>query len=271
MASLRFISFFAGIGGIDLGLERAGHVCVGQVEIDAFRQRVLAKHWPDVPRWSDVRELDPRELPEADLWTAGFPCQDLSTAGKRRGIHGEKSGLFFEFMRCVRKVRPPLILLENVPGLLVWGMGAVLGTLAESGYDAQWDCVPVAALGAPHPRDRVFVIAHAPSSRCPRLDLPIRWGRPQQAAAHPARPASSLADIDGQGRPDRQRGCPTAEACGRAFADGIVGRPGTWWETEPDVVRVVHGVSNRMDGRRVAALGNAVVPQAAEYIGRLLA
>ena len=165
---MKFISFFAGIGGFDLGLERAGHKCVAQVEIEPFCLKVLAKHWPNVPKFGDIRELTGTELPKAELWCGGFPCQDISNAGKRAGIHGERSGLFFDLTALIRMVRPGLILLENVAAILGAGyeeaddsaMAEVLGELAASGYDAEWDRVPAAFCGAPHYRSRVFILAY---------------------------------------------------------------------------------------------------------------
>jgi DNA (cytosine-5)-methyltransferase 1 len=154
-----FLSLFSGIGGLDLGLERAGWECVGQVEIDPFCQRVLAKHWPHVPRWGDIREVDPDDLPRADLIAGGFPCQPVSSAGKRLG-QDDPRWLWPQAARLVRQLRPRWLLLENVPGLLARGMGDVLGELAACGYDAEWDCIPASAVGAPHQRDRVWIVAY---------------------------------------------------------------------------------------------------------------
>ena len=177
-----FGSGFAGFGGIDLGLERAGWKCRWQIEKDEYCRQVLAKHWPGVYRWPDVRTFPAAWSGTVDMIAAGFPCQDLSVAGKREGIRGERSGLFFDLMRIIRVVRPRLLLLENVPGLLSadngGAMGAVLGELAESGYDAEWDCIPAAAFGAPHLRYRVFVVAYAQC--CGRVDSQPRDGE------HPA-------------------------------------------------------------------------------------
>ena len=155
---MKFISFFAGIGGIDLGLEHAGHECVGQSEIDPDALKVLKDHWPDTPQLGDIKEINIDEIPEAELWTGGFPCIDISTAGKRAGIRGPDSGLFFDWMQAVRVVRPKHLLVENVAALLHRGMGEVCGELAESGYDAEWDCIPACAVGAPHRRDRVLLL-----------------------------------------------------------------------------------------------------------------
>ena len=149
---MRFLSLFAGIGGIDLGLERAGMTCVAQVEIEPFRRQVLAKHWPEVPKFDDVRTVNRETLRDVlpiDLIAGGFPCQDISNAGKRRGIiDGERSGLWSEFDRLIRDLRPRFVLVENVSALLDGGMGVVLRSLAESGFDAEWAVLPASWFGA---------------------------------------------------------------------------------------------------------------------------
>lgn len=151
-------SLFSGIGGFDLGFERAGYEIKFQVEIDEYCQRVLARHWPDVQRFGDIRTIE--RLPNVDVLCGGFPCQDISHAGKREGIDGERSGLWSEFVRIIRLVRPRYVVVENVSALLVRGMGRVLGDLSASGYDAEWDCIPACAVGAPHRRDRVWIVAY---------------------------------------------------------------------------------------------------------------
>ena len=141
--------------------------CRWQVEIDDYARRVLAKHWPDVPRWDDVRTFPPDDGRDwsVDVICGGFPCQDVSFAGKGAGLAGKRSGLWFEFARVVRELRPRYVLVENVAALLVRGLDAVLGTLASDGYDAEWACIPASSVGAPHQRDRVFIVAHAASVR----------------------------------------------------------------------------------------------------------
>ena len=157
MSQLTFGSLFAGIGGIDLGFERAGMACKWQVEIDPYAQRVLAKHWPHVRRHDDVRTWPQSDAERVDVIAGGFPCQDISYAGKGAGLAGERSGLFYEVARIVGEMGPRVVVLENVAALLTRGMGDVLGTLASLGYDAEWHCIPAAAAGAPHIRDRVFI------------------------------------------------------------------------------------------------------------------
>ena len=217
----------------DLGLERAGHECVGQCEIDPYALKVLEKHWPDVPRFGDILAINPHKLPKSQLWTAGFPCQDISNAGKRKGIKGSRSGLFFWFMRMVREVCPEYILLENVSALLVRGMGEVLAELAGSGYDAEWRVLRASDFGAPHQRERVFIVAYRDGQR-----IEGGWKTPLS----------------------RQLGFSWCE--GIRGVEDLQNRPDL---PEPLIRRITHGL-----GRRVDCCGNAVVPQVAEYIGRLL-
>lgn len=224
MKPLTFISLFAGIGGLDLGLERSGMRCVAQVEIDDYACKVLAKHWPDVARYGDVRTVGSHNLPHADLICGGFPCQDISNAGKRAGIDGERSGLWSEYARIVGELRPRYVLIENVAALLGRGLDRVLCDLAALRYDAEWHCIPAAAVGAPHRRDRVFLVAYTNTKR---------W--------------------HGGAGEQRQTGWdkPTHSS---------------WWAVEPQLDRMAHGVPCRME--RLRGLGNAVVPQVAEFVGR---
>lgn len=270
---MRFGSLFAGIGGIDLGLERAGMKCAWQVEVDEFCRKVLAKHWPDVPRFEDVRECGAHNLEPVDLICGGFPCQDISNAGKRAGIDGERSGLWSEYARIVRELRPRYVLVENVAALLGRGLGTVLGDLAACGYDAEWDCIPAAAVGAPHLRDRIYLVAFPGGERCPRWAAEAR--RPAWLGAQGLRgsePDSALAHSSSDGLEEQRVAVEgwelVADASGGRGLRENAGRAGHWWSTEPDVGRVAYGLPPDVD--RLAALGNAVVPQVAEFIGRRL-
>ena len=140
--------------------ERAGWECAFQVEIDPFCRRVLARHWPAVARYGDIRALDLDRLERVDIVCGGFPCQPVSLAGKGLAQRDAR-WLWPEFARVIRALRPRYILVENVPGLLGRGFGDVVGDLAACGYDAEWDCIPASALGAPHRRDRVWLVAYA--------------------------------------------------------------------------------------------------------------
>lgn len=295
---MNVLSLFSGIGGLELGLERAGMTVVGQVEIDPFCRQVLAKHWPEVPRHDDVRTCvewwlgEPR--PAVDVVAGGFPCQPVSVAGQRRA-QADDRWLWPAFHAVIRDLRPRYAIMENVPGLLGRGMGDVLGDLAEIGYDTEWDCIPAAAVGAPHRRDRVFVVAYPDrDGRTERSDVPPSAGRDDRPVA--ARRGAALADTDGEaGRPQardaesrdgagalavraqesRRRGTGLADAhgprrgpwAGLGWTWPTPVRDG-WWTTEPDVGRMVARVPGRVD--RLRSLGNAVVPQVAEHIGRLV-
>jgi DNA (cytosine-5)-methyltransferase 1 len=231
--NLTFGSLFAGIGGFDLGFERAGMVCKWQVEIDDYANRVLAKHWPTVRRERDIRQCGKHNLEHVDVICGGFPCQDISYAGLGAGLDGERSGLFFEAVRVVRELQPRVVVLENVAALLTRGLDRVLGTLAEIGYGAEWHCIPAGIFGAHFRRDRIFVIASRSKSSG------LRW---KGLRSYPNRTWSKQQFTRLVER--------ELEVCVPAGKDQ----------------RISDGVSNRVD--RLRGLGNAVVPQVAEFIGR---
>lgn len=267
---ITFGSLFAGIGGLDLGLERAGMVCKWQVEIDDYATRVLERHWPNVRRYRDVRECGEHNLDAVDLICGGFPCQDVSLAGKRAGLEGQRTTLWGEFARIIGELRPQWVLAENVPGLLSSDSGRFFGNvlrdLATCGYDAEWDCIPACALGAPHRRDRVFIVGYAKRSGCT-----LQSSESERAIlGHGAEASASsslqqdVADADWERFTTPRNGYDTP--C--LFRGGGMPRPEEWWAVEPDVGRVANGVPARVD--RLRCLGNAVVPQVAEYVGRLI-
>jgi DNA (cytosine-5)-methyltransferase 1 len=156
---LRVLDIFSGIGSFSLGLERAGMQTVAFCEIDPFCRRVLAKHWPNIPCHADITTREFIEN-EADVICGGFPCQDISTQGKRAGITAPRSGLWREMVRAIGMVRPRYAIVENVAALLSNGLGTILGDLAEIGYDTEVYCIRASDVGAPHRRDRVWVVAY---------------------------------------------------------------------------------------------------------------
>jgi DNA (cytosine-5)-methyltransferase 1 len=264
---MNVLDLFSGIGGFSLGLKRAGMRTVGFCEIDPYCQQVLRKHWPDVPVWGDVRELTAaafKQFPSdcgVDVICGGFPCQDISVAGKGAGIGGERSGLWSEYARIIGEVRPRYVIVENVAALLGRGLERVLGDLAALGFDAEWHCIPASAVGAPHRRDRVWIVADTARER------PQVWGGigsriwEELAALERGRVSDAAgAGWDGA-RPERSAA---------ADGSGAFREPSRsdWWRAEPDVGRVAHGVPARVD--RLRALGNAIVPQIAEIIGRAI-
>jgi len=259
---MRVLDLFSGIGGMSLGLERAGMQTVAFCEIDPFCRKVLAKHWPDVPIHEDIRGLTADAVGPVDVIAGGFPCQDVSNAGKRAGLAGANSGLYRELVRLVCMVRPKHAIVENVAALLGDGMDAVLGDLAEGGFDAEWDCVPASAVGAPHERDRVWIVAHPESDGC-------RSGRARRSPDSFARlrntPRWNAADFDGE-RKSQQEGAVDEE---RRRSQHIVEAPPAFrrweWPDEPALLGMDDGVPDRP--HRVRALGNAVAPQVVEQIG----
>lgn len=174
---LRVGSLFSGAGLCDLGLARAGFNHQFFCEVDPFCRAILARHWPGIPIHEDIRLVRGRELPPVDALCGGFPCQDVSSAGKRSGIkEGTRSGLWREYARIVEEIRPRYVIIENVRGLLARGIEIVLRELADIGYDAEWEVLPAAAFGAPHHRERVFVVAYPHGLRThasPRLFAPL--------------------------------------------------------------------------------------------------
>jgi DNA (cytosine-5)-methyltransferase 1 len=255
-------SLFSGIGGIDLGLQRAGFKIAWQVEINEYCQKVLAKHWPDVARYGDIRTVGSHNLEAVDLMCGGFPCQDISNAGKRAGITGERSGLWSEFYRLICELRPRYVLVENVAALLVRGIDTVLGDLAACGYDAEWQVLSAAQFGAPHLRERVFLVAY-PTSK--------QGGRIQQRKLQPNLDASSdtsnanFQRLQGFWSQKIQRVEAFSWCKDIRNLEDLRRRP----DLPPSLIRGDrHGIPYVVD--RLKGLGNAVVPQIAEYIGRCI-
>lgn len=272
-------SLFSGIGGFDLGFDRAGMQCAWQVEIDGFCRRVLAKHWPDVPRFEDIRDVGRHNLSPIDVICGGFPCQPHSVAGKRQGAADDRD-LWPEYRRVIDELRPAWVVAENVPGIRTTILDAVLSDLDDLEYTATALVIPACALDAPHRRDRVWILAYSDGDR--------RAGSSSgHAALNQERDSSTrqpprdyelyavvsggetlpYADIHGCERVEQQNGAGEE-------GEGPFGSPAkrssawSWWATEPDVGRVAYGVPNRVD--RIRALGNAVVPQVTEWIGRYI-
>lgn len=270
--SLTVGSLFAGIGGFDLGFERAGFEIKWQVEIDPFCRAVLAKHWPHVRRYDDVRTVG-SELEPVDVIVGGFPCQDISSAGAKAGISGAQSGLWREMFRIIRELQPRFVVVENVADLLARGLGRVLGDLASVGYDAEWDCIQAAAVGAPHGRDRLWLVAypHADERRCKERGKCDSATCQDAADGHPCGPdahrlCADLSDATSAAETERAwRWTRTRVDFARWRIDA---RQRAGWETEPAICRVADGVCPGLDNARLAALGNAIVPQIAEWIAR---
>jgi DNA (cytosine-5)-methyltransferase 1 len=164
---LKHLDLFSGIGGFSLGLERTGGFeTVGFCDSDKKTHLVLKKHWAAVPIYDDVSTLKGSDLGTIDIITGGFPCQDLSVAGKGAGLAGARSGLWFEFHRLIKETQPKWVIAENVAVLRSRGLDQVLRSLDEIGYDAEWHCIPASAVGAPHRRDRIWIVAYPSKLQC---------------------------------------------------------------------------------------------------------
>jgi len=299
-------SLFSGIGGLDLGLERAGMEVIWQSEIDPYACKVLAKHWPEVVNHGNIKEINWQEVERPDVICGGYPCQPFSTAGKRRGEEDPRH-LWPWVRTAISELRPRYAILENVRGHLSMGGLSVIGELASIGYDAEWRVVSAASVGANHRRDRIIIVAYPNNSgnRTSGRNIDgnrqaVEQGRQIVSQSWSCGCSSTLANTDGgrcqQCEPKTEPLQGTCGSCERNMADpkssngrdkksyGLhtvygettklreqsrLGRPiSSWWEIEPDVGRVAHGVPSRVD--RLRGLGNAVVPQVAEVIGRLV-
>jgi len=308
--TLTFGSLFAGIGGLDLGLERAGMVCKWQVEIDPFCQKVLAKHWPDVARYEDVRDVGKHNLEPVDLICGGFPCQPHSVAGKRRGAADDRN-LWPEYLRIVTELSPRWVLGENVPGIISNAyIDTVLADLEAQGYACGTFGIPAVAFDAPHRRQRIWIVAYASEKRARSIGGAIGadrrggtrgnepalrqdngthgtdwisptgriaadmayvqsdrrgtrgvWGFAPSSQEQPKSqwPLSDLGDTTSRRQQEQRQ--PVTDAQARPEPECT-----SWWLPEPNVGRVADGIPGRVD--RLRSLGNAVVPQVAEWIGR---
>ena len=275
MNGLRVLDLFSGIGGFSLGLERAGMQTVAFCEIDKVAQQVLRKHWPNVPIFDDVKTLKGEQLGTIDVICGGFPCQDLSFAGKGAGLTGARSGLWWEFHRLIKEIKPSWVIIENVAALRSRGLDKVLGSLAEIGYDAEWHCVPASAVGAHHQRDRVWIIAypnHA-GSRTPEHGVDqdgqtLEQERQDKSLGGVSGCGTVVSDTDILGTQVQIEGRhPSQQVLGGTSEAWRVAVGGTW-SVEPPICRVADGISNR--AHRIKQLGNAVVPQIPELIGRAI-
>jgi DNA (cytosine-5)-methyltransferase 1 len=274
-------SLFSGIGGLDLGLERAGMKVIWQSEIDKYCCKILKKHWPEVPNHGNIKEINWQEIQKPNIIAGGYPCQPFSQAGKRKGTQDPRH-LWPWVREAISQLRPDYAILENVPGHLTLGGTEVIGALTEIGYDAEWRVVSAAGLGANHVRKRIIIVAYPSSKHSNGGDDHSKIGMecktvPQfrnscrsQNVAH-TEGCVSYGNIHG----DIETSAANNQVCEWRKEAYLFKTGGTngfdnkgHWQIEPNVGRVADGIPNRVD--RLRGLGNAVVPQVAEYIGRLV-
>jgi DNA (cytosine-5)-methyltransferase 1 len=334
---MNVLDLFSGIGGFSLGLERAGMKTVAFCEVDKKCQQVLKKHWPGVPIFEDVSTLKGADIEETvDVICGGFPCQDISLAGKGAGLEGKRSGLWSEFKRLIEEIKPKYAIIENVSALRSRGLDQVLREISEIGYDAEWHCITAASIGAPHRRDRIWIVAY-PRDSTGRDSITGSLGRDGEGELEERVRASETTETSGSSETSEavaysqsklsdgnntysESSKPSTQELGSSGSERDMAHPSSrrfksmynrdsepndvisssinapdsdseglqgqweitsriskelqdasyscWWETEPDVGRVANGVSGRVD--RLKQLGNAVVPQIPELIGRAI-
>lgn len=227
-------SLFSGIGGFDLGLERSFKKhsidckIAWQVEIDEYCKKILRKHWPGAKIYSDVRDITKNNVSLVDILIGGFPCQDLSVAGKQRGIHAKKSGLWWEMFRIIGELRPKIVVLENVPNIIRVGGRSVVGSLTSIGYDSEWTIISARQFGAPHLRKRWFLVAYTISERT-QIQITREYSSKQMLRSN--------------------------------------GKKGHFWRKgtfESPLCHLDDGIPDRV--ARIKALGNAIVPQCSEWV-----
>ena len=332
---MNILDLFSGIGGFSLGLERAGMKTVAFCEVDKKCQAVLKKNWPGVPIFDDVSNLKGEDIEETvDVICGGFPCQDISLAGKGAGLEGKRSGLWSEFKRLIEEIKPRYAIIENVSALRSRGLDQVLREISEIGYDAEWHCITASSIGAPHRRDRIWIVAY-PRDNTRRDSITGSLGRDGEGeleervrtsettetsgssetsetlsnsksklvvnsnndGSHESKDSESNqtrddGDKTGQNKSFKSQGSSNLgenfqgsreEVIPDSNSEGLQGQReitsriseelkdigySRWWKVEPNVGRVAHGVSGRVD--RLKQLGNAVVPQIPELIGRAI-
>jgi DNA (cytosine-5)-methyltransferase 1 len=282
------LDLFSGIGGFSLGLERAGMHTVAFCERDEYCRAVLRKHWPDVPCFDDIHTIDAdglARLGRIDLVCGGFPCQPFSVAGEQKGKADDRH-LWPEMCRVIALARPAWVIGENVAGLIAMALDDVLADLESLGYTARTFVIPAAAVGAPHRRDRLWIVARDANSdgepvsaldaeevaelRRTPTDAAVLLGR-TLVGDEPYRDVQRAEDVADavsarlQNARDEQRAASDSQPGQSHFRDTY---DGGHWSVEPDVGRVAHGVPKRVD--RLRCLGNAVVPQIPEIIGRAI-
>ena len=240
MAKLEHLDLFSGIGGFSLGLERAGFTTTQFVECNDHAQQILKKHWPHVAIHANILDYSPRKE-KFSIITGGFPCQDISVAGTQKGLKGERSGLWSEFKRVIREAETPYVIIENSSNLRNLGLEVVLKDLWEIGYDAEWFVLEAGQFGAPHVRERIFIIAYPLGTRGERLVKD-----------------EHLVSL-------RQRRVCSKEDLQTVYEDPFRRSP-RW--PKPLLCRGDDGLSRRLD--RLTRIGNSVYPPIAEFFGKII-
>ena len=264
---MQHLDLCSGIGGFSLAFEGEGFKTVGFAEVDPYCSKVLAKNWPNVPNYGNVKEIadDPTTLPEFDILTAGYPCQPFSSAGQRKGTDDPRH-LWPDIRRIVQARRPTWCVFENVLGHVSMGIDEVLSALEDDGYQTEAFVVPAVAVDAHHRRDRVWIVAHTdrPHQQGGGLSSGGDTKNPDTDVADKKQPMAHTDGVRQQGPGPSRQPINTATASDRETTEPINGCLRQVWQTEPRVGRVANGLPNQ--SHRLKALGNAIVPQVAQRI-----
>jgi DNA (cytosine-5)-methyltransferase 1 len=256
---LTHLSLFTGIGGLDLAAEWAGFTTIGQCEWKPFQTKVLEKHWPNVPKWGDIRTLTKESFYErtglhtADIISGGFPCQPFSVAGKRKGKDDDRY-LWPEMLRVISELQPTWVLGENVAGIVNMALDQVLSDLEDQGYEVQPFLIPACSVNAPHRRNRIFILAYSN-----RYGLQRGIGNEIKKGCNANQINSFISESCNVSDTDNKRLQVSGQKPGfKAIFEEFRTKHGGWWSAEPELGRVANGIPDRVD--RLTGLGNAVVP-----------
>ena len=252
-------SLFSGVGGIEIGFEKEGFKSEWFIENEPYAKAVLKKRFPETIIYDDVTKINFRTVRKVDVLTGGFPCQDISGAGKKVGIEGSRSSLWRYYLEAIRILRPRVAFIENVSALAIRGLNVVLADLAKIGYDVEWYNISASAVGAFHQRERIFIIAYPNRNR--ESDESLNEGAGQRIMGEVPNSECFRSSKQGESRrslhPEKNKDWEAS----RFNDDGI-------WRAEPELGRVADGIPNRVD--RIKCLGNAVVPQCAEVFAKAI-
>ena len=265
-------SLFSGIGGIEIGFEKQGFNTSWFVEYEPYAQAILRKRFPETIIYGDITTINFTTVPRVDILTGGFPCQDISNAGKRAGIEGSRSSLWKHYLRAIREIRPKYALIENVSALSSRGLDVVLSDLAQIGYDAEWYNLSASSVGAHHRRERLFIIAYPNSSRHIHRESEEQSAERRKYAQRELESSCKDVDYSNSSRFKQSKYKQSEESSNKRTS-----KNNEWntefeskglWSFEPKLGRVANGISNRLE--RIRCLGNAVVPQVAEVFAKAI-
>ncbi|MCP3683372.1 MAG: DNA cytosine methyltransferase [bacterium] len=265
---MNYLDLFSGIGGFRLGAEWAGMKFDKEYhsDIDEYANKVYAQHFPKSKQLGDITKIDFEKLKDGNefLISGGFPCQDISIAGKGEGIEGKRSGLWSEMWRAIRVLRPRFAIIENVSAITFRGLDRVLADLAEIGYSAEWQDIRAEDVDAPHRRERIWIVAYPEQARWRERANGERIGFAMQGRREASNNLSDSGEAQGIMAYPSEQGLEGQEPEGRDRGQQGLLTERSQWPVEPSICRVVNGLPNR--SHRLRCLGNSIVPQIAQLL-----